>query len=231
MTPLTLLVRFNMSDDITEGLFKGAILDKEGRLFKHGFFRPIEIVIYSAPPPVRMRVVTYRMLYWPSDKQPVVSDDFNEAKLYVNTVLGIKSFSFTTGTMPVLKPMLLKNIRDHFTSMVLQNKPCRDKDNGVERFRGLNTYRNDHISMEGIRSSIFNVEHRTSLTLTKKMVYTDSSETIFYDRSVIDANGNNISEVASPNTQVFFKCAYLDNRKLAKSALSNLQTQVNKRMI
>lgn len=203
--------------DSTSGLFYVSKLNAHGTEATDGFCKPINIRVYSAPPPVRMRVVTYEMAYWESDAQPELDVHWDEAKKYRSPHTGDRSFSFTVGTIPMDLSAILTEIRRHFHAIVLQGKRCRNKDEGVERMSVMNTADKYFTNSEGEYFRVFNVTHLIAIKLNINKAHYLAGERLLYSGEYRSGE----SEPIYTEDRIDVPLTYRDNRDLCKQALNH----------
>lgn len=125
--------------DVYSGMFLCRNLNARRFDGKEAFCKPVNIRVYSAPSPVRMRVVTYEMRFWPGLEQPNSPERWNAHRAYQSPYCNQHSFSFTIGTLAIDQETLMTNIRRHFYSVVLNGRETRTARDGFARLMDLNT--------------------------------------------------------------------------------------------
>lgn len=203
--------------DSTSGLFYASALNAYGSEAKDGFCKPINIRIYSAPPPVRMRVITYEMAYWESSTQPDPMSQWGEVSRYRSAVTGSKSFSYTTGTRPLTLNEILTDIRRHFHEIVLRGKSCRTRDEGVERLRSMNTAERYVTDETGRYFRVFDIQHIALVRIDENKAHYLSTQRLKYRGEYRDTQGRSLNleeNISAP-------LEYQDNRVLCTRALNH----------
>jgi hypothetical protein len=204
--------------DSTSGLFYVSKLNAYGTEAKDGFCKPINIRIYSAPPPVRMRVITYEMAYWESSTQPNPETQWDEVQRYRSGLTGCKTFSFTTGTLPMDLEGILTEIRRHFHEIVLRGKPCRTRDDAIERLESMNTAEKYFTDERGRYFRVFDVQHVVLVRINEKKAHYIASQRIRYHGEYRDGE----DRVITTDDFITAPMTYHDNRELCKRALNHL---------
>lgn len=125
--------------DVYSGMFFCRNLKARQYDGKDAFCKPIKIRVYSAPAPVRMRVVTYEMVFWPGVTQPSTADQWAQDRAYQSPFNNHHTFSFTLGTLALSQDALMTEIRRHFYSVVLQGMGCRTATEAFNRLDKMNT--------------------------------------------------------------------------------------------
>lgn len=204
--------------DSTSGLFYASALHAYGSEAKDGFCKPINIRIYSAPPPVRMRVVTYEMAYWESSQQPDPATQWGDVVRYRSAVTGNKTFSFTVGTRPLGVVEVLTDIRRHFHEIVLRGKPCRTRDEGIERLKSMNTADRNITDETGKYFRVFDIQHVALIRIDENKAHYLSTQRLQYRGEHRDTQGRNFK----PEETIGAPLDYQDNRVLCNRALNHL---------
>lgn len=204
--------------DSTSGLFYASRLNAYGSKAKDGFCKPINIRVYSAPPPVRMRVVTYEMAYWESNEQPDLMTQWDQAHRYRSAGSGHRTFSFTVGTLPMDLETILTEIRRHFHAIVLQNKSCRIREDGIDRMLTMNTAEKYYTNERGEYFRVFDVHHVVLVKINEDKAHYIASQRVRYKGEYRDGQGL----VKVTDQYVTAPLTYHDNRDMCKRALNHL---------
>jgi hypothetical protein len=167
-----------------------------------------------------MRVITYEMAYWESSVQPNPEIQWDETKRYRSCLTGHNTFSFTTGTLPMDLEVVLKEIRRHFHEIVTHGKPCRDRDEAVERMEGMNTAEKHFTDHNGRYFRVFDVQHVVLVRVNEKKAHYFASQRIRYHGEY--RNGE--ERVITTDDPITAPMTYHDNRDLCKKALNHLIT-------
>lgn len=204
----------------TSGLFYAKHLVAKDRPEGPAFCKPINIRVYSAPPPVRMRVVTYEMVYWDGQTQPDVSASWSELKRY-QSPSGLRNFSFTVGTVPASLETLLTEIRRHFYAVVQSGKSCRTRDQGIDRLLSMNSAQQHVVSTGPDRTMyrVFDVHHVITVRVDTDKNHYVASEKLRYHAELKSETEHHLTDdqfISAP-------LEYWDNRDLTKRALAHLQ--------
>lgn len=204
----------------TSGLFYAKSLLAKDRAVGPAFCKPINVRVYSAPPPVRMRVVTYEMTYWNGKDQPDVPSQWDKLIRY-QAPSGLHSFSFTIGTFAMSLNDLLTEIRRHFYAIVQTGKSCRSAKVGVERLFGMNTSEHTFTTLQPNRSSfrVYDVHHVEFIRIDTNKEHYVASEKLRYHA---DVNIDNVKSVIGEK-YLSAEMSYEDNRRLNTLALNHLQ--------
>lgn len=209
----------------TTGLFRAPVLTPSGRKRFHAFFKPADICLYSGPPPIQMRVVTYRMLCWLED-QPRTTDDIALAKRFVRQPDRQASFSFTTGVMPHTPTSLLPSIQRHFTTQVLQHKRVYNSDTALSLFHGRNTAKFDTVLPTGQGLELSRVTHLTRMRLTKELDYVTQGSVLRYHVYHRDVHGDVVFDNRTNSSALEGTLEYNDHRHLMREALRHYTNEV-----
>lgn len=176
------------------------------------FCKPINVRIYSAPPPVRCRLVTYELIYWLGADQPKVSDNWGEVIRYVRPC-GRRRFSYTTGTLSKSLSLVLDDIRQHAHSVVFTTRPLRSAEEGLDRYLMSNTTtRAIEINEQPLR--IKNLHHVVYVKLNDNKDHVVSAERVHYELEGTE-------DIAIPGKPI--PITYDDNRRLIDQTVSVLQ--------
>lgn len=203
------------------GLFYAPNLVAMGRPASPAFCKPINIRVYSAPPPVRMRVVTYEMVYWNGKAQPNVLSQWGELVQY-QSPMGHRNFSFTIGTLPKTLDEILTDIRRQFFDVVQGGKACRSRDEGMERLFATNSA-DQSLNMtapQKVSYRVYDVHHLITVRLNLGLDHFVESSNLRYHCKV----AYDTTQYLMDESFISAPMEYTDNRDLVKQALRHLQS-------
>jgi len=203
------------------GVFFAPEIKIKERSTVDAFCKPINIRIYSAPPPVRMRLVVYEMVYWEGPQQPDVVDRWSELKRYRSPYDANDSFTFTVGTKPMQVDEVLTMIRRHFHEIVLSDRECRDKDVGLDRLMRLNEKEYQVSDVNDIGFKVFDVHHIDTIRLSRNKEHFISSRKLRYHATISATE----KQYNFDDQYITAPLPYVDHRDLHKKALSHLRTK------
>ena len=208
------------TDAAMEGVFYSPTLQSARDSRVGGFCKPVHILIYSAPPPVRMRVVCYQIQYWPSDEQPTADQLLSGGALYHDSRTGQNTFSFTTGVAVTNLTVILGDIRRHFGAVEARGFFSRDHDNAFGRMMDQNETRVYNTFDDGSRVLVYDVHHQTRVEIRDNGSYTEGSQRLRFRAQIEAANGDApIALTFADGQYIAVKEHYSDNHAMAQTAM------------
>lgn len=197
------------------------------------FVKPVNIRVYSAPPPVRMRVITYNVRYTEGDEQPSEAAHWTErGKDYQSPFTGERSFSFTTGTLETTLDELLTRIRRHFYAVVLKGEMCRGRTEAFSRMMEMNTAdRRYNIDDETVLR-VYDVHHVRAIDVNDAGVHVEVKADTRYRGNLLNDRGEPMYAVNYKDRFISVAHTYADGRKLLTSAVNHFkQPEVQDRIL
>lgn len=189
----------------------------------HAFCKPVNIRIYSAPPPVRMRVVTYEMVFIEGVDQPQDITDWQEAEAYQSPWNGERSFSFTTGTLEIPLDEVLNQIRRHFYRTVLKGEPCTCRSTGFFRMMSINTTTRRYALDDSTLIQVRDVHHLRHIDPDANGVHVNKKNLVRYRGEILNNKGEPLYHLDYRDKFISTEQAYVSGRKLIDDAVAHFK--------
>lgn len=220
-----------MSDTLT-GVFFCTGLKARGSTAEKAFCKPVAIRVYSAPPPVRMRVVTYEMRFVEGEEQPETAEDWAKSKVYQSPFNAERTFSFTTGTLPLTLELLTNQIRRHFYSVVLRGEPCRTRTAGFHRLMDQNTATRRYNLDDETLIKVCKVHHVQVFEIDDAWLYQEQPPLVRYQADLLSYKGEPLYEFDYKGRFISSEHTYKEGRSLLNAAIDHFcRDDVRERVI
>lgn len=170
-----------MDDLAHQGLFNCRSFMAYGEPTTRAFCKPMNIVIYTAPPPVYSRMVTYEMAYWIGTQQPSTPDEWAAVSPYISPYgNAATTFSFTMKPGIVDFDEILTLIRRHFSDIVIRGKQSLTRDKALTLVHTRNTTAFDN-GLDGDEfRKVYHVLHIDHAILVDGLQYEHTSGELRY---------------------------------------------------
>lgn len=221
-----------MSDTLSGAFLCSGFTARRSDL-KTAFVKPVNIRVYSAPAPVRMRVVTYDMQFLAKDE--LVSEAVtwkSKSTTYQSPFSGKNTFSFTVGTSELDLNDLLTNIRRHFYEVVLKGRDCRTRTEGFARLMDLNTTTRRYTLNDEVLISVFDVHHIRVVDVNDEWDLYEKSSDVRYRGAILDTQGKPLHRLDYRGDYLSTPCVYSNGKNLIMNAIAHFKNpEVQTRVI
>jgi hypothetical protein len=190
----------------------------------NAFIKPVNIRMYSAPPPVRMRVVTYDVRFIEGTEQPSVTEYWKQQiKTYQSPFSGNTTFSFTTGTLKISMDELFTLIRRHFYDVVLKGKGSPTRTEAFNRLMNMNAATRRYVMNDTTLLSVFDVHHCRIIDLDQALEHIEVQAVTRYRGAILDRRGEPVYDLNYNGNYISTDHDYVNGRWLLSKAVDHFK--------
>lgn len=187
------------------------------------FCKPVNVRIYSAPPPTKHRVVTYQMSFIGVTDPILTPTSWSDAEAYQSPYSGERSFSYITGTLEVELDDVLNDVRRHFYKTVLGGLTCPPEELAFARFMKENNATRRYEIDEETLIRVSKVHHLRRIYVDASGVHIDQRAIVRYQGEITNIKGVPVYVLDYVGKYISCNHVYSSTRNLLSAAVDHFK--------